>query len=319
MKKYLILILLMSLSVCESFAQISSAYDEVDKYVDSLGSMQKSDLSEITNKLTGNFSDKIFKCRAIYFWIANNIALDPVSSKNPDKANTIPEQVIRLRKTNSKGFAMLVQEMCSLSGIRCLMIDGFTQSNIETIGEKPEEFNHSWNVIQLGKSPDVWYYIDAAKASGFLDEKQSFYTKYFCGNYFFTQDKTFNLDHYPDNEAWLLGESVTNRKSFFSLPVIGTAAYQISLKNLFPLNGIINVKINQPVKFQFNYDKEIVISSMDVIIEGSNKKQKTERINYTENNGKINFEYMFKKEAEVNFKLLVNQQPLLGYKIIVSE
>ncbi len=302
-----------------SGAQSTNPYEEVDNYVMALGGLDKMDISEITQKLTGNIQDRILKCRAIYYWIANNIAHDPASCKNPDKAIVQPEQVIRFRKTNSKGFAALVQEMCSLSDIRCLIIDGFTQTTIESIGEKPEEQNHHWNVIQLGKSPDVWYYIDAAKASGFLDEKQNIFTKSFCGNYFFSQDKTFNLDHFPDNEAWLLGESITNNKSFFSMPIIGNGAYIIGLKEIFPLVGLINTKVNQPIKFQFFHNRDIDISNINVVIEGSNKKQKTERINYTDENGKTSFEYIFNKETETNFRIFVDQHSLMSYKIIVTE
>ncbi len=319
MKKTLAILFLLGFIILKSFAQNSNPYEEVDNYVIGLGSMDKMDISEITNKLTGNLSDRILKCRSIYYWIANNIVLDPVSCKKPEKAMIQPEQVVRFRKTNAKGFALLVQEMCSLSGIRCLVIDGYTQTTIESIGEKPEDFNHSWNVIQLGKSPDVWYYIDAAKASGFLDEKQNNFTKLFCEDYFFTQDKTFNLDHFPDNDAWLLGESISNKKSFFNMPVVGVEAYQIGLRQIFPLTGIINAKINQPIKFQFYHKRDIDISSITVLIEGSNKKQKTERINFTDDNGKTNFEYIFNKEIEANFKLQINQNPLLSYKIIATE
>jgi hypothetical protein len=103
------------------------------------------------------------------------------------------------------------------------------------------------------------------------------------------------------------------------MPVVGVEAYQIGLRQIFPMTGIINAKINQPIKFQFYHKRDIDISSITVLIEGSNKKQKTERINFTDDNGKNNFEYIFNKEIEANFKLQINQNPLLSYKIIVTE
>ena len=69
--------------------------------------------------------------------------------------------------------------MCSQANIRCLSVDGYVKNFPEEINDIPDEINHSWNVVQLGLSPEEWYYVDAAKGSGYLDKKRSVFTKKF--------------------------------------------------------------------------------------------------------------------------------------------
>lgn len=75
-----------------------------------------------------------------------------------------------------------------------------------------------WAVVQLGQSPDTWYYVDPAWGSGYADAEMKVFTRSFTDAYFFTDKPIFNLQHYPDNEAWKLGGAPKNKKEFYSLP-----------------------------------------------------------------------------------------------------
>src|SRR4051812_16228842 len=92
-----------------SFAQpVSSQYKHVDEKVAQFGALTDLNIARIADTITAPFSDHEEKARAIYYWIANNIAIDPKGTKQNDPKNTLPEKVIELRKATPLGFSLLV-------------------------------------------------------------------------------------------------------------------------------------------------------------------------------------------------------------------
>ncbi len=301
-------------------AQINvKQYENVDLYVKNLGPLPLLNVASISDTLTQKFSDKTLKSRAIFSWIANNIALDPKAVRSNDTKNIQPENVILNRKTTSLGFATLVQEMCSLADIRCLTVDGYSRFNTDQISEMPEDLNHSWNVIQLSTSPSNWYYVDAAKASGSLDKKFMVFTPGFSGCYFFSEKNIFNMDHFPDNNAWMLGIGSISAKAFYDLPIIGTASYIYKTQAFFPAQGFIKSNTTKANSFTIKLEKNNEISNVSIIIGDGATQSKLERINFTNENGEIKFNYTFKKEGDYPFKILANGIMLLTYKIEAAE
>lgn len=301
-----------------SIAQSPNKYSGVDDAIKNLGSLQGFNVAIIADTITRPFPEKEDKARAIYYWIANNIALDPKAIKMNDNRKTLPEEVVQLRKTTPLGFSLLVQEMCSMAKIRCLSVDGFIKNFPEDINNPPDEINHSWNVVQLGQSPDQWYYIDAAKASGFLDKKLSAFTKYFTSEYFFADRTLFNLDHYPDNSAWQLGPGPKGAKDFYALPVISNAAYEYGLQKPLPLTGYIKTTTKKPTTFSFNYNGKN-ISAITLLIGDTKKQPKPEPMNFTAFGPTISFDYKFKLEDTYPVRVMVDGKELLSYFVEVSE
>jgi len=316
--KHTTLLFLFCILSTYTFSQKNDNYAIVDNYVNSLGEMDSLNISSITKKLTSHFSDKKMKCRAIYYWIANNISM--ISIKNKTSRNSIEiEKIIQSRNSNSTDFASLFQEMCSLSEIRCLKIEGYTRFYSKEISDIPESINHTWNVVQLGKSPDSWFYVDVAKGCGYIDSRLHTFVKNFSSNYFFSEYLIFNLDHFPDNKSWILGESSLNLNSFFSLPIIDNEAYEINLQKFSPSTDFIHSAPNQPIQFEFLHSNQSLISSISIITGDGNKQSNPERINFTDANGKISFSYTFKKSASFPFKILINNNLFLIYHIEISE
>ncbi len=297
-------------------AQTLSANDE---YVKQLGALEKFNVATIADTITKKFSDKQDKARAIFFWIANNIALDPKAIKSNDNKNINPENVVQLRKATPLGFANLVQEMCSQANIRCLVVDGYIKNNAEDINNKPDEINHSWNVVQLGQSPDKWYYVDAAKATGYLDGKKAVFTKQFTSEYFFADKKLFNLDHYPDNSAWLLDGDHKSLSAFYALPVIGNSAYEYGLQKPMPLSGNLKIKTNSPVSFSFNHNSSISIATISLVMGTEKKQLKPEPMNFSDNGGAVKFTYTFKKANDFPVKIVVDGKTVLEYYVVAED
>ena len=302
-----------------SFAQQLNKYASVDDYVNKIGSLDSFNVASISDTITKQFDTKINKVRAIYYWIANNIAIDPKASHSNDNKNAHPALVNQYRRATSKGFALLFQEMCSLANIRCLVVDGFTRNTTEDFDNIPDEANYSWNVVQLGKSAEEWFYVDATKASGSLDKRQTTFTKEFTSNCFFADKQLFNLDHYPDNSAWLFGDGTRSIKDFFTFPIIGKTAYSIGLQKPFPKNGYIKTSLSKSVRFSFSYTQAVAISNLSLQIGEGNKTIKPQAFNFNDEGGTISFNYTFKKEGEFPVRILVDNKEILTYYIEVNE
>lgn len=292
---------------------------QLESIIQAMGALEAYNIASIVDTITSSFADKRDKALAIYYWIANNISLDPKSVKSNDKKKIDPVSVIQLRKTNSFGFALLFQEMCSMSNIRCLSINGYTKYNFKDIDNAPDEPNHYWNVVQIGQSPEEWFYVDVAKASGNLDSKFTNFTKSYSAGYFFAERKIFNLDHFPKNLSWLLGNGPRNKKDFYTLPLIESGAYLIGATNPFPLQGFIKTKPSNAVEFSFKKQSGTSINKMSIILKEGNKPEKREPLIYDEIDGSFKFRYSFKREETYVVKISADENALFTYIVESSE
>ena len=318
MKKLIVLLTLALTTFITSAQNKDQPYAKVDAATEKFGALTALNVAQITDTITAAYSDKELKARAIYYWVARNIAIDPRAFKNQDNKKTLPEEVILSRKTTGLGYSLLIQEMCSYVKIRCLSIDGHIKTFAEQINEPEEEVNHSWNVIQLGESPESWYYVDACRGSGFLDEKMTVFTSSFTSEYFFADRNIFNLDHYADNSAWQLGKGPNSLKSFYSLPVISSEAYAMGLGKPMPELGLIKTKINKQVDFSYPYNGER-IAFIKLKIGDGKRQSLTPPMNFTTDGDVIKFSYSFKEEDEFTMTVMIDDTAFISYKVEVKE
>ncbi len=215
------------------------------------------------------------------------------------------------------GFANLFQDMCSSAKIRCLTVDGFVKNNANDIGEKSSDINHTWAVVQLGQSPDTWYYVDPGFASGYFDADMKVFTRSFSGAYFFTDKTTFNLQHFPNNEAWKLGPAPRGKGDFYSLPLVKTAAVEWGIKKVDPNDGILKTKLNRQVFFSYVLGNNKEISTV-VLGMGEKKKYKEKTVDFTFSGGVLSFSYKFAEENSFPMTILVNGKEFLVYSVDVN-
>ena len=316
MKKIFILSLAAFFSF-SGFSQTVGKYKYVDEKVQQFGALSTFNVATIADTITAGFSDPEEKARAIFYWITNNISIDPKGTRQNDPKNTLPEKVIELRKATPLGYSLLVQEMCSDAGIRCISVDGYIKRSAAEINEPADGINHSWNVIQLGKSPETWYFTDASRGAGFTDKKMSVFNKEFTSGFFFADRKLFNLASFPDNSAWQLGGGIKSLKDFYILPIIGNYSFDLGLNKPIPALGFIKTKLQKAVSFSFNTSREI---KSITIVTGEDKKQsKPETVIFENTNGTVSFNYSFKKEDTFPFKVMADGKIILEYLVEVNE
>ncbi|HMD00097.1 MAG TPA: transglutaminase domain-containing protein [Ferruginibacter sp.] len=301
-------------SFLPSLAQVNAKdYAKVDEFVKKVGSLDTMNMGNISEAVTKNFPDKIDKIRAIYDWITNNISFDcAMARSNRDDKNS-PTEVLLSRKAVGIGFASLFQDMCSSANIRCLTVDGFVKRHIDDIGESDAEVNHSWAVVQLGQSPEDWYYFDPAWGAGYTDPDMKKFTKAFNPSYFFADKVVFNLQHYPDNEAWKLGAAPKNKKDFYALPIVNSEAYDVSLGKMTPATGHLKTSAEKPQSFSFTMKPGATIDKLSLLII-KNKKPQVKDLPVSFNNGVLSFSFKF-DEGDYPVTVMVNDKELVTYHV----
>jgi transglutaminase/protease-like cytokinesis protein 3 len=301
-----------------AFAQNSNKdFTQVDAYVKQLGSLDTLNMGDISIIVTKHFPDKLEKVRAIFDWIAYNIDFDCKAARNDNNEKNSSDDVLKNRKATSVGYAALFQDMCSVASIRCLTVDGYIKKGTEDINTNPNEFNHTWDVVQLGQSQDEWHYVDPTWGSGYTDKDVKVYTKAFNDNYFFANKSTFNLQCFPDNMAWQLDNGPKNKKEFFASPIVKDAAYLYNITSYIPVEGYSKVKQGKLVKFSIGVQNSDSIKIVSVKI-GSENKGLAKQVNYTLLNGTINFNYTFNDTDTYPFAIFINGKEVLDYLIEVD-
>ena len=311
------ILFLLTCSSMGLFAQTSGRdFKAIDDYVKGLGPLDSMTMGTINNVVSKKFDDKIDRARAIYDWIALNITYDVKAARSNITMKNSPAEVLLSRRAVGAGFASLFQDMCSAADIRCLTVNGFVKNNTEQIDEKGAEINHSWAVVQLGQSPETWYYVDPAWGSGYADAEMKVFTKSFTDAYFFTEKAIFNLQHYPDNEAWKLGSAPKNKKDFYNLPVIKVAAPELDMKRFSPNDGNFKARVNKDVNFSYTLTGN-EITKVELAM-GERKKYKVKEIPYNYSGGVLSFNYKFAEDGAYPITVIVNGRELISYNVEIN-
>jgi transglutaminase/protease-like cytokinesis protein 3 len=292
-------------------------FKAVDDYVKSLGPLEGMSMGTINNVVSKKFPEKIDRARAIFDWIASNISYDVKAGRMNNNAKNTPTEVLKSRQATSIGFASLFQDMCSAGDVRCLTVDGFVKNNTQQIGEKETDINHTWAVVQLGESPDTWFYVDPSWGSGYPDAEMKTFTKYFNPGYFFAEKQIFNWQYFPDNDAWKLGPAPKNKGDFYDLPLIKGMSHELGLKSFSPHSGKVKAKPTKAVSFSYKIKNDAPISKVTLLI-GEKKKIRTKDVNFNYSGGLLSFEYKFEEESSYPVTVLVDGKELITYLVDVE-
>ncbi len=311
------LILLSCISLVASAQHGTENYKAIDDYVQKLGSLDTLNMGTIAGIVTKPYRDKKERVRAIFDWIAFNISFDPKAARSGNTQKNSTTEVLQFRKAVGIGFASLFQDMCSAADVRCLIPDGFVKYSTEQIGDSKTDINHSWAVVQLGQSPEEWFYVDPAWGSGYCDAEMKVFTRSFNDAYFFADKTIFNQQHYPDNEAWKLGPAPKGKNDFYALPLVKDAAYTFKLKSFSPHDGHIKAKAGKGVFMEFRLDPGTMVSKLS-ILKGDHNKTREENIPFTFEGGLLRCSIKFEDGSSLPVTVRVNGKDLLTYMVDVD-
>ncbi|XP_078059150.1 kyphoscoliosis peptidase isoform X3 [Mustelus asterias] len=243
----------------------------------------KSTVQKLVKELLIFATTDLEKIRVMWIWICCHIEYDVKGYHNKDLKHDGANNVLKTGKAVCAGYSGLFCEMCSLAGIECTTIEGYSKGYNYDVGKKfTGDADHAWNAVFLeGK----WHLLDSTWGAGHVNETCTKFT-FKCaspqilegGNtggeggeegiwyvefYFFTHPTLFINNHFPIEEKWQLISPKISLKIFENMVFRTGEFYDIGLTYIHPdvqavstVNGrvIINVEGQYPTYFMFNLD-----------------------------------------------------------------
>ncbi|XP_060689956.1 kyphoscoliosis peptidase [Hemiscyllium ocellatum] len=250
----------------------------------------KSTVQKLAKELLAYASTDLERVRAIWIWICCHIGKFSVDEEkirnftaqcqfdegkpcdhrnkydvkgfhNKDTKHNGPTDVLKSGKAVCAGYSGLFCEMCSLAGVQCTIIEGYSKGYNYDVGKKfTGEADHAWNAVFLdGK----WHLLDSTWGAGHVNDTCSKFTFKYVEFYFLTHPTLFINNHFPNDEKWQLISPKIPLKIFENMVFRTGEFYDIGLTYIHPevqvvstVNGrvIINVEGLYPTYFIFNLD-----------------------------------------------------------------
>ncbi|MGQ1909689.1 transglutaminase domain-containing protein [Marinifilum sp. RC60d5] len=316
-----ILIILISCLFFQTKAQVSNhLITIITEYPSDFSSTN--DLVRLINK---DFKNKEEKAAAAFTWIALNIAYDTKQVGKPNRVRfsyrteeellakkkqyriDLAEKSLKKKKALCESYSTLYQILCNKMNIECKIVPGTARRYVSEIGKSNLPSNHAWNAIKIHNK---WLLVDVTWAAGWVDYSKMKFHKEFSPAYFASSPEEFAMKHYPDNEEWLLKQTIQNKTDFALQPIPFKAFFGKGIKLISPKKGIQNIKKGNALEFKLlNVTKETEIA-YHFKSDKFGKKVKSIR----KNNSllfKIYREFKGKNELIIYFDNI----PALGYKV----
>ncbi len=279
------------------------------------------DVRKLTYALTQNLHQDYEKARAIFRWIADNIEYDCQLSKQMKEGkghNRNADEVLDKGKAVCGGYSALLAKMCELAGVRCEIVRGFARSKLEHIGYEMKGNNHAWNVINL---QGRWYLMDVTWAAGYGSCNGGGFEKEWKEAYFLADPQHFAKNHFPQNPKWQLLQNPVKLDTYSQAPHHWYAYFDLGMQNLAPQTGVLNVRKNQPVVFSFTVYKNQQYPftiGLEEKRDGKTGVVPQQNVPVTFNDGKYELSYRFEKKGEYYAHLIVDEQIVASYKMVVK-
>lgn len=209
MKKILILFVI-GIGYCNVvFSQAADDFLLVDQRMLQIPTSSTLSTTQIANYINQNFENQSDKSRAIFIWIATNIAFENKQTKifyNPDDYADLIKQTLASGKGVCMNYALLFNEIASKTGIKTFLVFGYTKQF-----EKVDIVNHVWCAAQIDSS---WFLFDPTWGAGYV-QKATFIRK-LNNDYFKMNPQKSIKSHMPFDPLWQLSDYPITNQEFYS-------------------------------------------------------------------------------------------------------
>ncbi|MCF6307678.1 MAG: hypothetical protein L3J09_06965 [Flavobacteriaceae bacterium] len=177
-------------------------------------------ISDLTDFVTNNISDKEEIAKFYYYWINLNITYDfekrdkwrtEIATDEEINGSENPILVFEEKKAVCIGFSSLYKMFMDSSDIDCVIITGHVKTieNLTLELELDDNYRHAWNTIKIN---NFWLLVDTTWSQQFEESISDFY--------FNTSPKRLILSHYPEENKWQLMENPITIKEFNKQPYV---------------------------------------------------------------------------------------------------
>lgn len=163
-------------------------------------SLPNSDLKWLAEQLCSPFDSPTDKARAIYKWLAENIAYNADAFFSGNVQASTPASTMRSGLAVCEGYASLFVAIAIHAQLDCLVVSGHGKGYGFQAVEldaplPPPSTNHAWNAVRLDDG--AWHLIDATWGAGSVTTAG--YSKNFNPALFTNTNEEFGFRHFPSN------------------------------------------------------------------------------------------------------------------------
>ncbi len=328
--------LLLFLVAFQSHAQISD-FDHINfSKSDQIALMHKNEgldnMPELVYNLTSELDTDVERFRAIYMWVCHNIANDyTLYLKNKRKRNKYKNDSIKLKAWNDRfkkdvfrkllkqektictGYAYIVQQLANLD---CEIVHGYGKTSMTNI-ESLDPPNHSWNAIKLdGK----WYLCDPTWASGIPEPETNIFRFDYNDGYFLSNPKLFIINHFPQDQKWILLENETHSfDEFLAAPILYGKAYTNLVEHDAPKQMHHLLHKDEKISFKYQLQKTINVESVSFLIDDGYNNKKTTPDSVSIKNQALILEHQFESNGFYDVHLYIGDDLISTYTFKVKD
>ncbi len=291
----------------------------VSQYPSSFGSAEA-----LATQIQKDFSSDKERVRAIYTWLATNIAYDMDEYLNgerlirfqyrtqqelQEKQNAIREYSITNTLNDNKavceGFAQTFKKVCELMGIRSLFIEGYSKVSVNDIGRNPSIGDHAWNAVKIDNE---WKLIDVTWASGAANGR--IWRQQFNDFYFFTDPDDFVKNHLPSTQGLSFSSKEPSKKEFFSAPIYSKGYFRNNIELISPQRGQISAQTNSTLSFKIKDP-----GAMTELHYAFGGQRIPTPIDLACEDGTCTFEILYDQTRSLPMYIIANRQTALQYQV----
>ncbi|TLX76609.1 hypothetical protein E9993_06885 [Labilibacter sediminis] len=272
-----------------------------------------------------DFASDAHKARAIYTWMADNIAYDykksiskkkyirlsyKTTEQKYKKLSKLDDEKIQQTFKRKKGicgdYAIVFHRLCQYCGLECKIVSGTSKVENSRIGKKPGRTDHAWNAVKINGH---WNLVDVTWGAGYVDPESREFTFRYEDFYFCTPPEKFFLKHYPKDTTFLY---VTKSKEDFANLPLYSESYMKDNVSIWPNTGIINFKENEELTFKVSSSENL--NSLAYVF---NKDKYTVRLPNVVNKEEV-FKITSPNKTISYLTIFVNGNVMVTYKLIKS-
>ncbi|MXN90447.1 hypothetical protein GR160_04340 [Flavobacterium sp. Sd200] len=312
---YHILFLITGIVNAQDFTTVDNTVKAYPKFTD---------IDKLTAQINKDFKKDGQKARALFTWIALNIKYDlaaygvneqPVVFSYSSEAEKIQKQkkfkedlavkTIRTKKGVCEGYSTLYLVAAEKLGLETVMIPGTSKSHQMHIGKAPGRSDHTWNAVKINGE---WKLLDTTWGAGVVTGEKPAFNFKFNDGYFFTEPDKFFLNHYPDDEKWLLTKKTAN--DFANLPLYYGNYLMGNYDFISPKMGTFTDKKYNVIPF-----KIANLKAGDAVHYAFSKDRKIVAVNEPLNGDTIAFDVPLDASSNGTLTIYINQKSVAAYRI----
>ena len=196
-----------------------SAWEAADARALSAPSSLRYDPAALAAYLTQGAAGDTERARAIFRWLAENIAYDYAARDNQEPVR--PEEVLVRGRAVCEGYAGAFELLGRLAGLEVVSIHGYAKGHDWGDGAHFERTNHAWNAVRIA---GAWRLIDATWGAGYVRDGQ--FVKQLEDYFFMPAPEALAFTHLPEDPGWALVPRPLSLRAFEAQPVVRAAFFR---------------------------------------------------------------------------------------------